>query len=517
MVDQQLHVPEDGKRLTPLRRLAVVAVTGAVALCAGRSASAFSFTPIAPATCPSFTEIPFTYNVGGGTGVWEQPRDVNDHNVYMGNVNYYRSIMGNKYTSRFGLHVATFSSQANADRLDLIVPSGTTQQLSGNPALGWYDMVAPFNEEIDSYPFRLRWVTDNSISSTGFSIDRARVCYDGSLGSTATPLLKPLERTSGVLLGTDDVVTMRATVPGIDVHTTFALWGGAGPNGADFDLFLGCNVIPTPTSYMAASRGGTTQEFLHVDSSACAPGSTIYVIVHAFQGSGTFNIVEHQHYKSEHYAVGRADTRGACPLNSSCPVTDQNQLASFRQTMELGFKRYFGATEGTQFWAGLELYNTGVASQPISFSIGRDRANADVCGSGLRMFWNDPSQGGQPDNDRVLAHELGHMRSCVGDEYNTTTNAMACGHSIMANAYDTVNNFCYCSDWLQGQSYNSNSCHLSFGDHSLDRTTGQGPDTNHGPVWTNLQNRTPVPIFTTPDNYDYADFSFNGIYSVIQR
>jgi hypothetical protein len=277
------------------------------------------------------------------------------------------------------------------------------------------------------------------------------------------------------------------------------MWG---PTGADYDLYVRCAAMPTESSFTFRGFSGDSQEFIEAKNGTCPCGSTWYVAVQAFSNTpGQFNLVHSKHYTSEHRTVARAAI--------SCNRDDAT-VQSYMTEMSHAFKHYFGATEGTQFWDTLEMRNNSNASSMVYYRCNNGRPNAGRCSGDVEMYqdWFDGD---------TLSHELGHHVSCVGDEYEDGKGT-ECGHSIMGSQWLANNNMCYCSNWNQGGSPTSDSrCQIGAGNHSRDPSPANISATNEGPVWTNLKNRSPFAITSTPDNYDYTNFDFNNLYAQMLR
>jgi hypothetical protein len=461
----------------------------------GAQGQTVSFSPIQPATCPSYTEANWRYQVGGGTGVWESAADLNtNESTYLSNIRLPRTILGNIYTSRFGFRVATFQTEWGTDQLEYRTRPTSAAVLTGSESPGWREIVGSGGVELSTEPGVMTFRTDPWFGAAGFNLDRARVCFDGSSGPQGYPSLTLQERNNGVLLGPNDVIYASVAGAPSNVHTTFALWGG----GPDIDLYVRCGAVPTPTEYTKRSINASPQEFIHLNPTECPPNTTMFIAVNQYSGGASFfNLVVHQHYSAYHYGTALADT--------NWPGATAPQYDAWSTAMKEGFKRYFGATEGVMFWEKLELWNTGGSFYPIRFNPWVDRASAGICSGVLNMYLGD--------DGRVLMHEAGHFNACLADEYNTTNSNMGCQHSIMANPYNSVHNLCYCDNWFLGSNYPTLKCEANHGNHNWDPVPQTQNPAQNGPAWSNLQNRTPVRVVQTPDNYDYVDFSFNGIYN----
>lgn len=522
--------PEIMKRLVALLIGATIATPTA--------AQAQSFTEVRPATCPSQTEVNWTYNISDADGwlVPQEPSPPTGGNVYINNALYAMHISGNEYITSFGVHVYPnpyyFEIVPDGDVLEFFGSSSPLYQFSGganygNPISGWHDFgvshVAPgVNVTLPSDNFEAVFISNLSGSDTGVYLDRARVCTDqpGKIRTNPEHPMVPTARNSGVLLGPNDVayftVPVGSAKPGdtcSSAHDTFALWGDPTP-GNDFDLYVRCGAEPTPTQWDYRGYSSDSQEFVHATTATCPCGSQWHIAVSAFSGSGWFNLVNGKHYASEH--------RAAVPVYAvtSTRLSD-SQTAYYDQQIGIGFKMFFGANEGSRYWDGINLaLSQYEQSGQINLKLQPGRANSDVCVNGsvtclfaqCETFVYDPDQYGNPFDGRTLTHELGHHVNCLTDEYEDGVGT-ECGHSIMGNEYQTNTNYCYCTYQPAG----INRCASGYGDHGYDTSPYGLSRLQTGTAWINLQSRAPFSVITTPDNYDYTAFDFNGMYGVVSN
>jgi hypothetical protein len=509
------------------RRASRLALVIGVLLVA-RGASA-SFTPVVPATCPATTEVNWSYNLsaaGQCTGAgcpqdagWMIPANPNLPTEYTNSVQNFTLVAGNEYINQFGFRINTFETEPNYDFLTVWNSTSTISLTGGanwgNPIQGWRDLPAT-HTSLPTDSTAILFNSDYSVSQAGIFLDRARVCTNnpGMALQNAERAIGPVFRTSGVLLGTNDVVYFTVPVGSMksgdscsSAHDTFALWGDPTP-GNDFDLYVRCGAQPTPLQYDYRGFSSDTQEFVHATTASCPCGSQWHIAVHAFHGSGWFNLVNHKHYASEH--------RGDAGVNVECGPVTSDVIAQYQQQMSIGFKHFFGANEGARYWDSITLHNApgggGIQIDACPFDCTTGRPHSDVCSSGLTCLFTDCFVQLYCNwfDGPTLSHELGHHINCLQDEYEDSQGT-ECGHSIMGSQFLTNTNYCWCNNQVPGQ----NKCGRNGGDHGWDPSPNTLTSLKTGTAWTNLQSRAPFSVMSTPDNYDYTQFDFNNLYGVV--
>ena len=437
---------------------------------------------------------------------------------YNNNMFVRRVVAANKYVKGFGFHHSTFDLEDSWDFLDYgqLGPLSYAGQLTGALTQNWHYMSV--SGSMQTTPAFIDFTSDSIISHAGFAIDQAKFCCQDNANGTETTSMETGQRYTGVLLGQDDVVYFsfptESAAPAN--HGTLALWGDTtSPN--DFDLYIRCNAIPTPTQYDQAGWRIGPKEFMHFSDSSCTYPGIWYVAVHAWRGAGWFNLVKAKHFPSQH----RGTIRVGVAFNANNVIP--GQLEGLRQNIERGIRQTFAATKGTQYVERVEIYNniamithgTQFLCQQCGTSGGT--ASCDICYQNLPQSScpagcctsycceNEPPtsqviiRNCDFDSSIILAHELGgHKWFGVWDEYALGGAVTRCGHSLMASYWRNNRNYCY------------------SGDRTLDRSPGQ-PASSEPAVWSKVYfsyygpRLSPYLPPRTPDNYDYADFDFSGI------
>jgi len=432
--------------------------------------------------CSTRTTLGWNFQVYGSAS--ELPLDPNCQSTqedpcphYINNLDYQRYVVANKYVREFGFYINLFETQNGYDYL-YYGPEGGLTGLTGNPTLGWRDFSVAAS--LQSQPGLLHFVTDTSGSDEGFHLNSARVCCT-STGDTNTALLSRHVRYTGFLLGTGDLIKLRASVT--SNHLNFVMWGDPS-GGKDFDIYVRCNAEPTPISYAYASTTGQ-EEFIHVPSGVCDTG-TWYIAVSSYSGSGWFNLVVSEHKGAQHRNLRAGVTFDA---NGS----GQPGVAALQDALRQAARHFFGATEGVVHVENIDFYNNisscdsgcGSASCDICY-YDQDGTATAGCGGRInvyRWYFQDPEG---------ISHEFGHAYMCLPDEYYAGCggNCWQCGHSNMAAPWGSQNNFCF------------------YHNHKKDKTPG-ATDTTANPNWTDAYNQqiSPWSPSRTPDNYDYRGFS----------
>jgi hypothetical protein len=299
------------------------------------------------------------------------------------------------------------------------------------------------------------------------------------------------------LLGTGDTVYLRlpsSNDPGM--HTALALQGQPGTN---FDLYVSCNQSPTPTSWYTRGASGSHQELVHLLDSNC--NGSWYIAVNSAAGQGWFNVIPSRHLATSHKT-----------LRAGIGFPATVELTGIRQNLQDMARRWYGATEGTD-WIDLITVHNNV---PCMFTPGNQCAGqyCDICitnfpgnratceydpfNARMHIVTRVGAQGGDS-----LAHELGHCQwkwsptpwIDIADEYVPTGGGQlfTCGHSIMGAVGGDNANFC------------------SGFDHGRDGDPGAygGPAFSVWDVVFSHPGTVPWKPTETPDNYNYTDFEFN--------
>jgi hypothetical protein len=439
------------------------------------------FQPYQCAPCNTWTQLNWSYVVGIGSSS-ELPLDRWNPAHYINALHYTRVISANRYVKKLAFSLQSFQTETGWDWLDFGEYGQSLTRLSGSGYSGWQTPIA-VSGSLQSTPAIVQFHSDYSVTGSGFSIDKVRVCCQQELPTTATPLQR-YKRHVGLLLGTNDVVYFSAPPSGT-LHSTFTL---RGQPGRDFNLYVRCGNLPTPTVYDYASTSTSSNEHVHIPYNACQ--STYYIAVNSHGGSGWFDLWWQDHYASQHMNL-RAGTNFAASSN------DMTNMAGI--LLRTG-RHYFGTTEGTGYIERIDLYNsnttqcggTSCGGAACDFCFHAEPNQIGACGGVIRCG-PGPVHRWLPNSvdEDCATHELGHRYQC--------------GHSMMSYNYAPANhNVCYT------QSVGVRA------DHGYDRDS-IAPFPDYPSTWDVMYTHgvTPWKPDETPDNYDFVDFTALG--SVVQH
>jgi hypothetical protein len=452
-----------------------------------------AFTPVVPPTCPTTTNIPWTYTVGGGTFTFDLPSDpncisgaTNPCPHYINNLDHRRFFVANSWVGYVGFRLNAFHTEGSFDRVEWGLENNPLLVKSGSGTAGtvlWVNTSASFG----SLRALLNFRADSSVTYPGFSFDQLRVCKSRTSIDTAPPATLDLKRRyHGVLLGTGDTVYLKFSATS-RYHYPITLWRDAGSSGTDYDLYTRCGALPTQTQYDTRSFSGDDQEF--IDAADCT--GTLYVAVnaHSAAGPGAFNLVRGIHGPSAHTQL----RVGITPPVSSTLLTALG--SQFRESARF----FYGYTEGEQMVTQIDVYNNGSCNAGSCGGGNCDicyhsaefgRANSGLCGGQINLY--------QDTNTRIAAHELGHLKFCVGDEYVDSpgpppTQLEKCGHTVMADPLGSNQNMC------------------TELDHNRDGTPGAGSSPlSSGWAQAFAVGKAVTYSNETYDNYSYHQFDFDN-------
>ena len=457
-----------------------------------------TFTPRMCSQCPSMTEVAWTFNSD------ELPTDPNcaggtcPH--YINHLHYWRSVIANGNVKRFQFRVDSFNTEASNDWLDYSAYLASPIRLTGQPTTGWKDFTSATS--LQHRPMEFLFHTDSSVSRPGFRIGRARVCCNSDAWPPVPDFpLRQTMRHTGVLLATHDVVYMHMPTGPSNRFQNLAMWG---PAGADFDMYVRCNAVPTATTYDFRVNSAGTQEFTSwAQPGLCTYPGTWYIAIHSVSGSGQFNLVASPVFNTHYLYINAGVNFLATPT----------QLNTFANTLSQGARQFYGQTEGQILFAAIHLWNN---AGPPGGGGNCNNCNGGACNV---CFRNEPGTGyccdpggmvvmqtgywGDPEG---MAHEWSHWGLGVPDEYSgcATGCKWHCGHSNMASPWGSQNNHCF--------------FHQNQHDHGEDRSAGVGPPGSNA-VWKIVESYgTVVPLSQwseTPDNYDYRNHDMNGFSNVV--
>lgn len=501
----------------------------------------------APIRCPSPVTIP-SWQINTGFSIWEPVYDVDKAFECVSNeqgnlcphyANWIDSkwwVLANQYVNRFDFYISSFRTEQGYDFLKYGTLGGQVTNLSGSVSAGWKETTVA--SSLQASPIELRFVSDLSVTAAGFVLDGARVsCHQtGSAnGVTEIPVGR---RVMGLLLGDNDTVYFKFAAQSSLEHS-IALWG---PDGTDFNLYLRCNALPTPSTYNYRARSfGNSDEYLRTWTGGCA-GGTWYGAVNSRSGSGAFNLL---------IGVNKPEQR----INLTVGVNhnaSEAYLAVYAEKISVGLKQFYGATEGAIIVESALLFNDSGANcqncdgSPCDVCIHDqvDRAYATgICGG--RIFL--PAQQCILESLQ-LTHEMGHTHMCLGDEYidvhRPCTPPDSCLYGSCQPANDvpyrckltcTVHDNCpartgcidgycqgsmaQCTHTIMGTlSHTRNFCYdepYLGGNHPKDKAVSTLPDSTLADGWDQAASAGVIPTsakpLNSPDRHEFRTHDFNGL------
>lgn len=442
-------------------------------------ADAISFTPIQCAPCPTVT------NLGSQGGILYETRTSHATGFpryaaeactttpsigtcYANDINHLRSISANHYVRRIDLWADRFRTETNYDYVELrgAFGVGATRLSGSSPALQWHTFIDPFGYGLQYLPMYMQFITDATVSFTGFLFSDIRVCC-GAAGATDPALPVALgARNAGVLLGNNDVVyfkfnTSSATGAPTD-YLNITLYADVLTHTHDFDLYARCGAKPTPTQWDFRSNNPRSEEFLTFPQNAagCPHPGTWWFAVHSYSGKGLFNFVVNAQKKS---------MRGEIAVGITWDALAGGQFDAVRFGMLNAIRAYYGLTEGQHYISKIHIYN----NVPFTFDGGGYplcTCGSDTCqfcflnwGAGGAQAWPCNPQGTSISNfawgwyfssttpcsaegcvfEPAVMHEFGHLAFCQGDENEVPAPGGTgpcgpgggCMHSAMSEAF----------------------------------------------------------------------------------
>ena len=486
----------------------------AVVLVSPSAGRAQTFNPIRCTTCLfGYTTVTWTFSTN------ELPSNPFAPGDYTNYLHYNRILYGNHYIDAIRFHFTGLDVE-NGDDYVTQWQRGVSPpdvELTGNVSGGFWTQPT-LTGGLQRSPVITRFQADESGSASGFNVDQAQVCctpYNWNSTSPAYDTAR-LERNTGILLGTNDVVYHKFPVRNTPSGTvSLILWSDT-PN-ADFDVYVRCGAKPQSGGIYnySSNRVGTSQEFMiFSEPGVCSYPGTWWAAVHSRSGDGVYNLViSHAPPPASVVPNALEKTVGFNFYPSA------NTFLAVSSIVQYAARAFYGVTEGQQLIRKFRIYrNSGSCD-------GCPNGRCDICfhiedngslaghseGDPPKIdMWQDPESPYSALDaryQRTLMHEFGHSNLLLFDEYDQSDpETLYCGHSIMgrANAFRN-NNLCI------GYPYNS----LYFHDHMEDSDTPANDPlfAPSGSAWWWAAAVTPNlerPLFT-PDNYEYVTHDFRGV------
>lgn len=402
------------------------------------------------------------------------------------NINDEKFIYSSANVRSMSLNFVTFSTEQNFDYA-YWGEKNSSFYVSMTGTLPNNTLVPAFvSKNFNETPGSFRVITDSSVGSTGYEIDKVRVSC-GPSPALVTPPLNMGTLHMGVLLGTNDSIFFQTpVVSGQNVNVILT-----GTNSTDFDLYARCNATPTKTVYTARSYSGDSNEFLSLPSGWC-PGGIWYIVVNSYSGAGGFTLLPSRGFESENLSV-RALVQHTSPTEVDSTA---NMLAQ-------GVRRFYGTTLGAILPVDIKVcgyFNWSCGQQIVTRRYDCSRSFADAArtpGNPVDHFAMCTTA-----NIDTIPHEMGHTILGLGDEYNDVNGAAAsrCGHSRMAG-----------TKWFTPLCYS--------GDHNKDyqtNTTPTGFVTSGWDRWPNAFIPSSMIPTKTPPSIDFSNHDFNDQIPVLK-
>jgi hypothetical protein len=429
---------------------------------------------------------------------------------YGNNIRNTRHFYANSYVRYFDIHATTWFAEVPYDKFRMSQGTGTAYDVSYNTGTPfWTSYSGSLSNVLQYEGVDMLFLTDNSVTMSGFNIDRVRVKCQPFLGPVEPNNLMVLhERYTGILLAQDDVVNFRVAGAHSGNSLNISLWGPPGAN-RDVDLYVRCAAQPTPSIYTAASLGASTYEYVRVSATQCASSSELHITVHnRGSSSGSFHLMtseaKNSSYRSLHVGV-EGGTSG--------------ELSAVRATMLDAAKQFYGLTEGQMLLEDVTVTAYAVGPGPYwgdpgvtwpsvvaACQAGCAPSTCDICfyrksgGAGFATTGITVVEAGAWGDPDLVVHELMHNILAINwDEYDWTNKCNTCGHGINQNSWSRSNNLCYGIPALQTN-------------HPKDKAAGCVSDT-HSSGWHG-QAAGLIEPSGTPDIYNFVSHPFLGVINV---
>lgn len=395
------------------------------------SALAATFTPYQCSACDTWTSVsPWVYNASSGYSVWDQPQDPNcsdgDCPHYINWLYDKQYFVANQYVEKVQFNISQINLESGFDSFSYGVP-GDISSLTGSPSATWY------GKTTNGEKMSMLLYTDQSVTKPGIYIDQVRVCCRGTSGSTQT--LEPTVRYHGALLAASDTVYLQNTsLAGLSDHIGIALDASG---SKDFDLYVRCNALPTPSTYDYRSFGSDATEYVHIGANYCAAG-TIYVAVNSYSGTGDFNLYATRHPAANHWSL---------KAGTSFTATSSEVTAMY-SILQRSARLLWGASEGAfsvdqvDVWNNGSCNNCGGAACDICLNYSSNLSLTYVtCGQGnpgtsTNLNTTSWTSGNVFSMSWTMVHEYMHLLPGLCDEYGYDNNNniyYSCSHSILGN------------------------------------------------------------------------------------
>jgi hypothetical protein len=360
---------------------------------------------------------------------------------------------------------------------------------------------------VDNY-VNIHWKTDYSITYQGWALKGVKVNC-GITDAPATPAsnvsrLHDNGEREGVLLGTGDI-RYYSTVQEANQYIMFHLKPDtktSSTNHADYDLYADVypNNTPGPGLAQYASTRGLSydsQGILQMDEDYILIPPTgithyVYYSVYAYNEDANFS---GGYRVYDNTITNNINLRVATDFDYRTPTDFTNLI---RQDLWATTGAIYQTTDGTARIVSWDLWNNeptcGGQGCHIVLSTGSCFGSAAYCCcttgcnfAGARRVVDCVWQGQSPFSAAItLAHELGHCMYNFLDEYNVSQTGTSCGHSIMADPWQTQNTQDYCTG------------NRTTGNHGFDQINPDAPLRFDG-NWTDIHNCFPSQTaFYTP-------------------
>ncbi len=378
-------------------------------------------------------------------GATDYNYDVNNTANYALNEFYTWKVLVNFNINNVQFFADAFNTESGYDYIALISAYGS-MKFTGN--LGGFAYTAPPLLQVARY--WITWRSDYTINRPGLpKINRIRpYCTTSPQPTIANTAFSTNERYDGILIATGDIIyTTMVQDPNTELRIT-ATVVAATPVNSDFDLYVSTTALPNDSNYQWRDySGNSTGDISGAGGALRIPATTsartLYIGVHSYSGAGHF--------------VLRADEAKQGALTNSLIVCTPGQnlaaspnLSKVLETIQKTLLRMQGITHGN-------YQPNGIIFKQIEDNHDKYCSNdtsCQVCMSSLLVSSGDPCNIGQsqtggvsrvpndtcsnynnPDwQSQITAHELGHGRFYLPDEYNWKPNGQQsdwfCGHSI---------------------------------------------------------------------------------------